>query len=62
MIRSEGHEALVAMGEAVVICQHHLYMASSEAPMGRPWGGQVEGCAPTSGSAVNGVSVTINVR
>ena len=31
-------KALVVMGEAVLICQHHLYMASSEAPMGRAHG------------------------
>ena len=41
MIRSRGPGALVVMGEAVVICQHHLYMASSEAPMGRPRGGEM---------------------
>ena len=41
MIRTEGPEALVVKGEAVTICQHHLYMASSEAPTGRPRGGEV---------------------
>ena len=50
MIRTEGPEALVVKGEAVTICQHHLYMASSssEAPAGRPRGGEtvkVEGPA-----------------
>ena len=34
MIRTEGPEALVVMGQAVAICQHRLYMASSEAPTG----------------------------
>ena len=41
MIRSDGPEAVEVMGEAVVICQHHLYMASSEAPVGRPRGGEM---------------------
>ena len=41
MISGEGTEALVAMGWAVAICQHHLYMAFSEAPTGRPRGGEL---------------------
>ena len=41
MVSSEGPEALVAMGQAVAICQHHLYMAFSEAPTGRPRGGEM---------------------
>ena len=41
MISSEGPEALMAMGQAVAICQHHLYMAFSEAPTGRPRGGEM---------------------
>ena len=48
MIRSDGPEALVTMEEAVAICQHHLYMASSEASTGRPQGAKmakVEGAA-----------------
>ena len=44
MISSEGPEALVAMGQAVAICQHHLYMAFSEAPTGRPRGGEMACC------------------
>ena len=34
MIRTDGSEALVVIGQAETICQHHLYMASSEALMG----------------------------
>ena len=48
MIRNDGPEALVVIGQAVAVCQHHLYMASSEAPTGRPRGGEmvkVEGAA-----------------
>ena len=41
MIKTEGPEALVVIGYAVAICQHHLYMAFSEAPTGRPRGGEV---------------------
>ena len=48
MIRTEGPEALVVKEEAVTICQHHLYMAYSQALTGRPRGGElvkVEGAA-----------------
>ena len=41
MIRTEGPEALVSIGQGVAICQHHLYMASGEAPTGRPRGGEM---------------------
>ena len=41
MTRTEGHGALEVMGQAVVICQHHLYMASSEAKTGCPWGDEM---------------------
>ena len=41
MIRTEGPEALVVIGQAVAIYQHHLYMASSEASTGRPRGGEM---------------------
>ena len=36
MIRSEGPEALVAIGQGVVICQHHLYTAFTRLVHGVP--------------------------
>ena len=38
MIRSEGHEALMGLGEGVTICQHHLYMAFMRVARGAPAG------------------------
>ena len=48
MIRREGPEALVAIGEGEIICQHHLYMAFMWVARGAPAGGRSAKSSGTS--------------